>query len=355
MPRGDFFGIERCENGHQDAPDKNERLCDPVYAKPAVRDDDYLVSEARYGRPVDVWKSSIERGRRFTFDLGANRSSEREGWRTYSPATEHELRTQANTRARKALLRWFWEPESPRACEAFIEVARGSVQFRRLMLRYGLDGSEPMKLEDVAKAERVARATVEQAISAAVRSLPVLPTRVEHAGLRSISVQTVKLAEEAKFMNINELDDAGSSADYVTGTINTKHGNAMAQEELDSVHELAEELGGMEAEALVSGLQSNWRGPGEWDLAHAQDAVRSRHDFGTVIEVYKNGTSWASDASGRSSLMDAYTDGWAACFDGAEQYICPFRNRKLRKKWHEGYREAAQELAARREADLSTS
>lgn len=355
MPRGIFLTSERSKIEHYRA-DKPRDLWDSEYATPTEREGDCLVSPARYGRPVEVWKAALTRGRGFTFDLGIETVTERRSWRRYAPETNHERRTRANDTARAALVRWA-RTESSAAREAFVEAAAESVQYRRLMMRYGLDGNDPMSFSEIAGHENVRWETVRDSVSAAAASLPVLSTAVEHAGLRAVAVQTVRMAEEAMFAEDIDLEAGGDFADYDTSTIYTKRGKDVVVDdaELESLYAFADEIGGVEGEALLSGLQSNWRGPGEWDLAHAQDAVRSRHDFGTVIEVYKSGTSWASDANGRTSLMDAYTDGWAAFFDGANSHACPFRNRKLRKKWHQGYREAAKELAARREGGISTS
>lgn len=116
---------------------------------------------------------------------------------------------------------------------------------------------------------------------------------------------TVDLAEQLKFIRDNTVDDATPSYTLVAG----KHVE-----------------------------------PGD---------VTEMYDLRTSVSVGPHGTSWASDANGRPSLMDAYTDGWVARFEEAKDTDNPFRNRKLRKKWHQGYREAAQELAARREAGIS--
>lgn len=362
MPRGDFFGTDRCEIGHRDAPivdteiqelweeevargqeeevargfttstrskdadagtSEQEEACSedwnttpepkpvnlwaPGYATPTVRHGDYLVSRARYGKPSEVWKAALSRGRGFTFDLGADRQPEREEWRVYAPATAHEKRTRANGTARAALVRWFGKPKSPGARSAFLSEAVASVQFRRLIKRYGLDGRQPMKLEDLAKEEGVTISSVQNSLAKAIESLPVLSTAAKPPGLRAVALETVSLAEQRKFVGENILEDTALP-----------------------------ESQGEEAYTTYVGRTE-------------------RRALGSMIKVTESGTSWSSDAEKRPSLMDAYTDGWIARFEEAKDTSCPFRNRKLRKKWHQGYREAAQELASRREADISTS
>lgn len=276
-------------------------LWDPGHATPTDREGDYRVSRTRYGKPVGVWKAALTRGRGFTFDLGAERSSERESWRTYAPETDHERRTRANDVARSALVRWAKTEASPVLEEAFVEAAGESVQFRRLAKRYGLGGRGPMKLEDIAKNEGVRWDTIRDSIAAAIRSLPPLPG-VEHPGLSALAAETAVSAVEAKFVDDNKLQNGGTPA-----------------------------------------------------LQHTRTLQTERREIQNVVAVGPGGTSWSSDANSRPSLMDAYTDGWVARFEGSKDTSCPFRNRKLRKKWHQGYREAAQELAARREAAISTS
>lgn len=281
-------------------------LWNPDYARPTQRSGDYRTSSTRYGRPVDVWRRALAREREFTFDLGVERPVEQESWRVYAPVTAHEKRLAANACAREALVRWYHDP-GPAAQVEFLTAAEESIQFRRLAKRFGLNGREPMKLEDLAENEGVSLSAVQRTIVAALESLPRLPVDVGYVGLRDIALITASLTEQRMFIEENILADTTPQVTLVAG------------EHVE---------------------------PGD---------ITELRPLPNQITVGPGGTSWASDSVGSPSLMDAYTDGWIACFEGGKDTSCHFRNKELRKKWHQGYREAAQELAARREVPVSMS